>query len=514
MAIFNNMYLTTKGQALYAKAQAGTQLKFTKLQIGSGNIGTTNPETLTALISPKYDVGIQSITPNTANKTATISGMISNSSVTTATYICEIGIFAQDPDDGEILYGYGSAGSYGDYMAPATQGAYSWNYQINAAIGNAANVTVTLSNLQYDYGVVVSSTFTYLSGGTQKEVNQSIDNMLKVYPATLTATAGVYSVTVSSFAFTDGYPLSIKFDKASSTAVKLIINSGSTNYAIVNRNNIAISSVVASSIMNLRYNATNSNFQSLGEGGGNETATADKVLAPYTVTINEVLTTGTMTNKSGVNFDSADSTTYTSYDSMITGTASNTDVGAFDIKVPKGFYDGNSVSRFHIPNLLIENIKAGVNVGFNGAHFTGTFTADGTATAAGILSGLIAYVNGNKITGTADINSIGGAYKASGSFYRSASSATVSLSFTPNVIITISADGGYVNIRQTAFSWFYTDVFFYNSTPSSMTGWNKATSSTQSGNSGNPCIVIGTNSFTWQAAGGSGDTIYYLALKV
>ncbi|WP_435522077.1 hypothetical protein, partial [Clostridium neonatale] len=110
MAIFNNMSITNKGQVLYAKAQAGQELHFTKMMVGSGNLDTRNPATLTALIKPKFDVGIQEITPNTELKTATISGTISNSGVTEATYICEIGLFAEDPDEGEILYAYGTAG--------------------------------------------------------------------------------------------------------------------------------------------------------------------------------------------------------------------------------------------------------------------------------------------------------------------------------------------------------------------------------------------------------------------
>lgn len=183
MAIFNNMVLTDKGQILYAKAQAGKELKFTKMMVGSGKITTQDPSSLTALLEAKYDVGIQSITPNTAQKNAAISGYINNANMTEAVYICEIGLFAQDPDDGEILYAYGTAGQngeFGDYMAPASSGPYAWNYVINAAVGNAANVTVVLSNLFYDYLIMNSNTtFIYLSGANQKDINTSIDLQLK-----------------------------------------------------------------------------------------------------------------------------------------------------------------------------------------------------------------------------------------------------------------------------------------------------------------------------------------------
>ncbi|MFV3013548.1 hypothetical protein ACLD43_17655, partial [Clostridium botulinum] len=177
MALFKNMAITNQGMALYAKAQAGQEIHFTKMQVGSGQIETQNPVTLLALLDPKLDVPITSITANPEMKSATIIGNITNKDVTEATYICELGLFANDPDEGEILYGYVSAGQYGDYYAPEAQGPYSWQYEINAAIGNAANVTAEVSRLNWDHSVINSNkTFLYLKGGNQKEINKSIDD--------------------------------------------------------------------------------------------------------------------------------------------------------------------------------------------------------------------------------------------------------------------------------------------------------------------------------------------------
>lgn len=178
MALFKNMYITSKGMELYAKAQAGQEIHFTKMQVGSGQIETQNPVTLLALLDPKLDVPITSIVPNPEFKSATIIGSITNRDVKEALYICELGLFAKDPDEGEILYGYVSAGQYGDYYAPEAQGPYSWQYEVNAAIGNAANVTAELSELQWDYGVINSNKyFLHLKGGNQREINKSIDEL-------------------------------------------------------------------------------------------------------------------------------------------------------------------------------------------------------------------------------------------------------------------------------------------------------------------------------------------------
>jgi hypothetical protein len=291
MAIFNNMSITNKGQLLYAKAQAGTELHFTKMQIGSGVIGVQNPATLTALITPKYDVTLQSITANTETKTATISGLINNSNITQATYICEIGLFAQDPDDGEILYAYGSAGTYGDYMAPASSGPYSWSYQINAAVGNAANVTIELSNLNYDSGVVnTNATLIFLQGGNQKEINKSIDNLFKLYPTT--NSGNVYSITASDFTFKDGYPLRVKFNAASTGTTSLKINAN-TAKPIKDYFGNNVSNIRQNLIANLAYESSSDSFILQGKGGDGN-ATAPVIVAPYTATTAAGPVTGTL----------------------------------------------------------------------------------------------------------------------------------------------------------------------------------------------------------------------------
>lgn len=176
MALFKNMIITNKGMALYTKAQAGKPIIFSKIKVGSGQIGTQNPATLTTLVHEEMDVSITSITPKTDLKTAVIIGNVTNENVTEAVYICEIGLYATDPDEGEILYGYASCGEYGDYYAPYSQGPYSWQYEINAAVGNAANVTAEISVLTWDYAITNSNSFSRITGGNQKELNLSIDS--------------------------------------------------------------------------------------------------------------------------------------------------------------------------------------------------------------------------------------------------------------------------------------------------------------------------------------------------
>ncbi len=186
MAIFKNMSITEKGISLYAKAQAGQKINFTKLQIGSGQIENRNPMTLTTLLEPQLDVPIVSIIANSELKSAAIIGKITNKNVKEAMYICELGLFASDPDEGEILYGYVSAGQYGDYYAPESQGPFNWEYQVNASIGNAANVTAEICELDYDYTLLsTNKSLIHLEGGNQKEINKSIDSLFQSFKSDL-----------------------------------------------------------------------------------------------------------------------------------------------------------------------------------------------------------------------------------------------------------------------------------------------------------------------------------------
>ena len=380
MAIFNNMSITNKGQILYAKAQAGTKLNFTKIMVGSGQIENRNPATLLALLEPKFSIGIQSITPNTELKTATISATINNSEVTEAVYICEIGLYAEDPDDGEILYAYGSAGTYGDYYAPASQGAYSWNYQINAAIGNAANVTIELSNLSYDYAVINSNTtFTVIGGGNQKEINKSIDNKIsELTKKSNDLTSDSYPIVEATG--TNAYIGASARIKAvgKGTRCTLFVGTASNGNCSLNLNNSGAAAikdsngnVVTNMKANIPYNLCHngSDFILQGKGGGGNLI-PKYLLAGYYGEGDNGRVDGAMVNRGAPTF--------------------NLNCGGV-VNLQEGYYAGGQI----IANSLASQTPA-------------------NATAAQILAGYSAWVNGIKISGNATIQSLGGSTFVSG----------------------------------------------------------------------------------------------------
>ena len=143
MANWNGLQLTNKGIALQAKVQAGTQLHITKLKLGSGVVPSgTDVKTLTDLIAPEQNLGIGG--KEAVDDYCKISSTISNTDLEAGYYVRELGVFAQDPDDGEILYMYTTDGAP-DYL-PAGGGStvISQEFSVMIAVDDTDNIVVDI----------------------------------------------------------------------------------------------------------------------------------------------------------------------------------------------------------------------------------------------------------------------------------------------------------------------------------------------------------------------------------
>lgn len=143
---FGSIVFTTRGKVLQSKAQAGTKLTFTKLAIGDGELGSQSVLELTDLKSKKLDIPISSIKVLTGGL-ASVGGTFTNKELTTGFYWRELGLFATDPDIGEILYCYGNAGALAEYI-PASGGSQILEKRIDieTIVGNATNVNAVINN--------------------------------------------------------------------------------------------------------------------------------------------------------------------------------------------------------------------------------------------------------------------------------------------------------------------------------------------------------------------------------
>lgn len=134
--------LTAAGRVLQAKVESGTTLTLTKIKLGDGTETMSAVDNLTDLVSPKAVLGISSATSD--GDVATITGVMSASLLQAGFYCREWGLFAQDPDTGEILYMI-TIDSQPEWLPASTQAAQvSATYAMNIAVANATNIEVNI----------------------------------------------------------------------------------------------------------------------------------------------------------------------------------------------------------------------------------------------------------------------------------------------------------------------------------------------------------------------------------
>ena len=162
--VFKEAVLTAKGIALLAKAQAGRcTIKLTKAATGDGSYSDGEALTnRTALKSKKQEFAL--ITVTTQNQSNVyVKFIITNKQDTgnlkNGYYVKEVGIYAQDPDEGEILYALavGVANQW-DYM-PAYNDLLPSTITMDflTEVANATDVTIVTPNSMYLYDQVIGA---------------------------------------------------------------------------------------------------------------------------------------------------------------------------------------------------------------------------------------------------------------------------------------------------------------------------------------------------------------------
>ncbi|WP_458412788.1 phage tail protein [Schinkia sp. CFF1] len=143
MGAFGGLVITNDGRNLQLKAQTGIQLKFTRIALGDGALNGASMSDLRNLISQKMSLNITKLKKETNR--AVVGAVLSNQTLAAGFYFREIGVFATDPDIGEILYCYGNAGQNGEYV-PAGGGSdvIEKTIDVSTIVGNAVNVSATI----------------------------------------------------------------------------------------------------------------------------------------------------------------------------------------------------------------------------------------------------------------------------------------------------------------------------------------------------------------------------------
>lgn len=143
MAEFSKLVITNKGQALLAKMIAGSgNIEFTKISASSTAYTDAQLEGLASLSNVKQTSLISKVT-RTNEVAIKVEAAFTNTELKAGYYMKALGLYAVDPDAGEILYAVTRETSGNCYM-PAYNGiTVSGAYvQLVTTVGNAENVSL------------------------------------------------------------------------------------------------------------------------------------------------------------------------------------------------------------------------------------------------------------------------------------------------------------------------------------------------------------------------------------
>ncbi len=143
MANWQGFTLTEKGLKLQAKINAGlATLNFTKISIGSGS-SNSSP---TDLVKREKDLTIASCTVD--GSIVKLVSTLTNTGITKPFKERELGLFATDPDDGEIMFAYMMDTDPDTMPAEGSTTVVSKRMTLNLTFSNTGNVSAVLDSGQ------------------------------------------------------------------------------------------------------------------------------------------------------------------------------------------------------------------------------------------------------------------------------------------------------------------------------------------------------------------------------
>lgn len=146
MAEFSRLVITDAGQALLAKMIAGSgNIKFTKVSTSETDYEETQLQGLASLSDVKQTSMISKVT-RTNDTAIEIEAAFTNGDLEKGYYLRTLGIYAVDPDEGEVLYAAAKEMAGGCYM-PAYNGATMSGIILTlvTTVGNAKSVSLEVN---------------------------------------------------------------------------------------------------------------------------------------------------------------------------------------------------------------------------------------------------------------------------------------------------------------------------------------------------------------------------------
>lgn len=145
MSTWTNAVLTNQGATLLAKLTQGTTLSITSAYTGTGYVTPADLPAQTAVSGQRQQLTFRTVTYPEEGKCA-IPMVLSNDTVNTAYTATQIGVYANDPDNGTILLIIAQAlsGAGTDIPSATQMPGFSAEWTFYVQYGNADGVTVTV----------------------------------------------------------------------------------------------------------------------------------------------------------------------------------------------------------------------------------------------------------------------------------------------------------------------------------------------------------------------------------
>ena len=139
---FPKLTLTDAGRALIVKGMAGTTINFTKMALGNGE-EPSSIRSMTGLVNLIADMQITNI--EVGEGCAELEGSFDNGNLSEGFYASELGVFAKDPDAGEVLYAYANSRENATFIPSYSTNSFErTTFKLVVVVGDAEHVTATI----------------------------------------------------------------------------------------------------------------------------------------------------------------------------------------------------------------------------------------------------------------------------------------------------------------------------------------------------------------------------------
>lgn len=173
MNIWQNAVVTDKGLALLAKLTEGHTLNITTAKTGAGTVIPGTLQKQTEVADAKQTLAFRPASYPEEGKCA-IPCYLTNDELATSYTANQVGIYAEDPDEGEILFFIAQASDGNGTIIPSEteMRGYSaeWTFYFQYGQADGVNVTVDPSNT-----VTQSGMENYIANEIQTATNAEID---------------------------------------------------------------------------------------------------------------------------------------------------------------------------------------------------------------------------------------------------------------------------------------------------------------------------------------------------